>query len=245
MQQHRHFVVAGALGLAAAGLLVAGPIAQPDHFHAFADTRVWLGIPNALDVLSNLPFLIVGIIGLLRCTQVPHALQLPWRVLCVALCATCFGSAFYHWAPDDFGLLIDRMPIALACIAIALMMLADRVSAAAAQPLPLAVMSMLAVTSCLYWYFTQTAGYGDLRPYIFLQGLPMLLVPLLTLLYRGGMIRGSTWWTVLGLYAAAKLCEVLDHQMLDALSVISGHTLKHLFAAAAAWVLIRADFRSN
>ncbi|MFM2399471.1 MAG: hypothetical protein RL341_1628 [Pseudomonadota bacterium] len=243
MQQHRLFIIAGALGLAAAGLLVAGPIAQPDHYHAFADTRAWLGIPNTADVLSNLPFLIVGILGLLRAAQVPQALQLPWRLLSIALRATCFGSAFYHWAPADFGLLIDRIPVALACVAIALMMLADRVSAAAVRPLPLAVMSLLAVTSCLYWYFTQTAGHGDLRPYIFLQGLPMLLVPLLTLLYPGGTIRGSTWWTVLLLYAAAKLCEVLDHQMLDTLSVISGHTLKHLFAAAAAWVLIHTDFR--
>lgn len=243
MQQSRQLVVAGVLGLAAAGLLVAGPIAQPNHYHAFADTRAWLGVPNTLDVLSNLPFLIVGLLGLLRTAQVPQALQLPWRLLCAALCATCFGSAFYHWAPDDFGLLIDRIPIALACVAIALMMLADRVSAVAARPLPLAVMSLLAVTACLYWYFTETAGQGDLRPYIFLQGLPTLLVPLLTGLYRGGTIRGGTWWTVLGLYAAAKLCEVLDHQMLDALSVVSGHTLKHLFAAAAAWVLIRTDFK--
>jgi hypothetical protein len=243
MQQSRQLIVTAALGLAAVGLLVAGPIAQPDHYHAFADTRVWLGIPNALDVLSNLPFLIIGIIGLLRTEQVPQALQLPWRTLSIALCATFAGSAFYHWAPDDVGLLIDRIPIALACVAIALMMLADRVSAAAARPLPLAMMSVLAVTSCLYWYFTQTAGHGDLRPYLFLQALPMLLVPLLTLLYRGGTIRGSTWWTVFALYAAAKLCEVLDHQMLDALAVISGHTLKHLFAATAAWVLIRTDFR--
>jgi ribosomal protein L20 len=44
----------------AAGLWMQGPIAQWANYHAFADDRAWLGVPNAANVLSNLPFLIVG-----------------------------------------------------------------------------------------------------------------------------------------------------------------------------------------
>jgi len=57
---------------------------------------------------------------------------------------------------------------------------------------------------------------------------------------RADAIVAGTWWTVLGLYAAAKLMEVADHTVLDALGFVSGHTLKHLLAAAAALCLVRA-----
>lgn len=40
------------------------PIPQPLSYHNFADTRRLLGIPRAFDVLSNLPFLIVGLLGM-------------------------------------------------------------------------------------------------------------------------------------------------------------------------------------
>ena len=46
------------LALAAAALGIAlwlhGPIAQWADYHAFADQRTWLGVPNAANVLSNL-----------------------------------------------------------------------------------------------------------------------------------------------------------------------------------------------
>ena len=38
--------------------------AQPQSFHDYADQRTWLGLPHAANVLSNLPFLIVGVLGL-------------------------------------------------------------------------------------------------------------------------------------------------------------------------------------
>ena len=38
-------------------------IPQSETYHHFADTRTFAGIPNALDVLSNAFFLIVGLLG--------------------------------------------------------------------------------------------------------------------------------------------------------------------------------------
>jgi hypothetical protein len=37
---------------------------QSQDYHRIADVRTWLGIPNALNVLSNLPFALVGVLGL-------------------------------------------------------------------------------------------------------------------------------------------------------------------------------------
>ena len=47
------------------GVSLLDPISQDQAYHNFVDLRSWLGIPNTLDVLSNLPFAIVGILGLL------------------------------------------------------------------------------------------------------------------------------------------------------------------------------------
>ncbi|UUZ72588.1 hypothetical protein LP415_02515 [Polaromonas sp. P1(28)-8] len=44
---------------------VVGPsVAQPAHLHDLADQRAWGRIPFALDVLSNLPFVLWGAAGL-------------------------------------------------------------------------------------------------------------------------------------------------------------------------------------
>jgi hypothetical protein len=226
--------------LTAAALLLHGPIAQPAHYHDFADTRALWGIPHAADVLSNLPFLLIGLWGLVRAQHTSVALKNATLCLCVWLIATCFGSAFYHWAPNNFGLLIDRIPIALACAAITALLLADRVHARAGAALPLCTLSVLAIASCLLWYASEQAGASDLRLYLFVQFLPMLLVPLLTLLFAGGTVSARTWWLVVALYAIAKAVELLDHSIYTTVHLVSGHTLKHMFAAAAAYVLVRA-----
>ena len=54
-----------------ASLLVtalAGPALPPPELGGapFADRRAWHGLPNAMDVLSSLPFAAIGIWGLLR-----------------------------------------------------------------------------------------------------------------------------------------------------------------------------------
>jgi hypothetical protein len=226
--------------LAAAALWLYGPIAQPAHYHHFADTRMFASIPYAADVLSNLPFFIIGLWGLFNVRHASAPLKNATTWLCVALMATCFGSAFYHWEPNNWGLLIDRVPIALACAAITVLLLADRVHTRAGGITPLFVLNATAFASCIVWYRSELMDASDLRLYLFVQFLPMLLVPVLTLLYPNGSIRVQTWWVVVALYAVAKAVEVLDHRIYEALHFISGHTLKHLFAAAAAWVLVRA-----
>jgi hypothetical protein len=59
--------VAALLGLMAASLAILPllpPIPQDPSYHQFADQRTLLGIPNFWNVVSNLPFVLVGAIGL-------------------------------------------------------------------------------------------------------------------------------------------------------------------------------------
>lgn len=232
--------------LLGAALWLHGPIAQWDDYHAFADTRAWLGIPNAADVLSNLPFAAVGLWALLafRHREPASATRPAWIALGAALLATAAGSAWYHWAPSDGPLVADRIPIAWACTAIVSALLAERGHRGFVAPGALAAGAAAAVGAVLYWHAT-----GDLRLYLFLQALPLLLVPALLLArirpVEPGGLPDAAWWQVLGCYLAAKIMEGLDARVLEAFGVVSGHTLKHLLAALGAALLVRAAIRAR
>ena len=42
---------------------------------AFADDRAWHGLPNAMDVLSNVPFVVIGFLGLYRLNRIDRSHQ--------------------------------------------------------------------------------------------------------------------------------------------------------------------------
>lgn len=231
-----------------------GPIAQWPDYHLFADSRSWLGLPNAANVLSNLPFALIGAWGLWRLRQTPPVEpeaggDLPWRAFNLALIFTAAGSAFYHWAPDNDGLALDRLPIAWACAALLCGFAADRLHQRWAGWPAVAGAHVVATLAVFYWWWTEQQGAGDLRAYLFVQFLPMLLVPAALCLQlparRASAVPGGTWWLVLGLYALAKATELADHWMLAATSQwASGHMIKHLLAAAAAACLVMAVARA-
>lgn len=241
------------IGLAAA-LAVAlwshGPTAQWASYHAFADQRPAWGIPHAADVLSNLPFALAGLWALWAARGAPQrGAWLPWRAFALALVATAAGSAAYHWAPHNASLAFDRLPIAWACAALLCAFLAERREIRWAHPAVLAMALGLASAAVALWWASEVAGQSDLRAYLFVQFLPMLIVPaaLLMRLPRqcGSALPDGAWWAVLAGYAIAKGFELADHAVLDALGGwVSGHTLKHLVAAAAAGWLLRAAHRA-
>ena len=229
--------------LAALAAILAwhGPIAQPGHYHDFADARAWLGLPNAADVLSNLPFFVAGIVGLRAAIKLPAGMpaRAPWGMFFAAVMLTTLGSAFYHWAPDDMGLAIDRLPIAWACAWLSLALLAERVDARFANPVVQATAFVVASASVWIWYQGQAQGMGDLRVYLFIQFLPVILIPLTCILFRGGVLSAMDWHGAIALYLLAKVLEMRDLQVFEAIGLVSGHTLKHLLAAAAALWLAR------
>src|SRR5262245_39950859 len=115
---------------AAAALLLYGPIAQPAHYHAFADAHAHFGVPNFANVLSNAGFALVGLWGLVRLwpMRTHPGLAAGWpgyALFLLALILTAAGSSYYHWAPDNDRLVWDRLPIALVCAGLLAGMRAD------------------------------------------------------------------------------------------------------------------------
>lgn len=226
-------------------LSLQAPIPQPLDYHQFADTRSWLGIANTLDVLSNLPFALVGIAGIALCVRHPGRAARQLRVVFLGVFLTAFGSAYYHWAPDNQSLFWDRLPMSVAFTAFLVFLLTERVSQGCRHLLwPLVILGALSV---VYWLWTESLGRGDLRPYLVVQFLPLLLLPLILMLFpKPGENRYFV--ALLLCYLLAKLCEWQDAALLEWLAVMSGHSLKHLLAGLGTFFLLliaRAHFLAN
>ena len=154
-----------------------------------------------------------------------------------AVALTGVGSAYYHLAPDTVRLFWDRLPMSLGFMSWVAAVLGER-TRPERGPWLLALLLGLGVGSVVYWRWTESVGAGDLRPYVLVQYLPALLVPLVILLFPSRYTRRMDHFIALGVYALAKVCEGLDAQFLAWLHLVSGHSLKHLVAAgAAAWIL--------
>ena len=141
------------------------------------------------------------------------------------------GSGWYHLAPGNASLVWDRLPMTLAFMAFFAIILGEHIDLRLAR-LHAVAAARRRRASVLYWRATD-----DLRPYALVQFLPVLLIPLVLLLYPR---RGSgAVWIALACYVLAKLLEHFDPQVYAALGqAISGHSLKHVAAAAGMWALL-------
>ncbi len=225
-----------AIVLAPAALLISaalwyGPIAQDPGYHALADQRLWLGIPHPGDVLTNLGFLVAGGYGLYVVLSRAPAEAAAWTVFFAGILATGLGSAWYHLAPNNAGLLWDRLPMTVAFMSLAAIVVGERIDARATRLL-LWPLLLLGIASVLWWGWTETLGRGDLRPYAVVQFYPMLALPLILVLYPGRHTDGHFYWLLIASYGLAKLAEYLDAPLYDLFGVLSGHGLKHLLAAS-------------
>jgi hypothetical protein len=219
------------------------PIPQPLAYHNFADHRGWIGIPNFGDVVSNLPFAIVGLWGLVVLFT-PHAIKFSdarerWLYAAVfaGLILTAFGSGYYHLAPDNARLVWDRIPIMITFMALLAAVLAERVSVSAGLWL-FPILQAAGVGSVLLWRASELRGHGDLRFYAAVQ-VYSILVLLLALLFRAKYTRGADFAAIVGFYVLAKIFEETDRQIFALGHIVSGHTLKHLAAAAAGYWILR------
>ncbi len=226
---------------ALAGLAVLGPVLPADlHQHGFADQRSLLGIPCALDVLSNLPFAVAGIWGLAWLARRGRgALDGATRALAglffTGLLLTAVGSGVYHWRPDDAGLLWDRLGMVLPFAGLLGLAAAGRVSARAGWAAAGAV--LLAGPAAVLWW----AHSGNLLPWAVVQLGGMLVVLALAALPRRATGLAVHLGAVIAFYGVAKLFEAADHAVLEATGGwVSGHSLKHLIAAGAALPVLDA-----
>ncbi len=222
--------------------LFVEPYPQPQSYHAFADNRAFLGIPNFWNVATNAIFLIPGIAGLWILQSGDHKGILPglnpaYHILFIGVLLTAFGSAWFHLAPDNGTLFWDRLPMTIAFMSLTAIIAGEHVSESLGRKLlwPLLV---IGAASVFYWDYSESKNTGDLRLYGLVQFLPMLLIPAILLMYRSVFDRIGFIWVVFLLYALAKLFELLDGALYNLGEVISGHSIKHVCAALGPMVLI-------
>lgn len=203
------------------------------HIPHYVDSRSWLGVPNAGDVLSNLSFLAMGVWGSER-LRTRHDAPVGASWFFVGLILTCLGSGFYHLDPDmPQRLVADRLGMAVAFAGFLGMAASERISVRAGE----AVLVLMMVAGPL----TAWVARENLTPWAVVQYGGMALAVGLALTRPRPGARGVPLGGVIFFYVLAKLFELGDVTVFEATGhLVSGHTLKHLSAALAAWPVIRA-----
>ena len=228
--------------VALTGILSLDPIAQDISYHLFVDTREIWSVPNFWNVVTNLPFVIVGLLGLYKLKS-PGKLKLiseiniAYILLFFGTFLVGFGSSYYHLAPDNQTLVWDRLPMTIAFMALFSIIISEFVSVRSGRAL-LMPLILAGILSVVYWHYSEIRGEGDLRFYVLVQFYPMLAIPIMMICFRSHCTHVYAYWWLLLAYIAAKLFEHFDGEVFDALGFISGHSLKHLAAALGMYVLL-------
>lgn len=240
----RILVLAGLTLTAVVAMTFVPRIPQSETYHNFADQRALLGVPNFVNVASNLPFLAVGIAGLLflarrvsrKCffRQSERAVYLTF-FLGVAL--TCFGSAYYHLSPSNERLVWDRLPMSIAFVSLLAAIVSERISAKAGM-ISLLPSLIIGAGSVVYWYLSEQIGKGDLRPYALVQFYSGLAIAVVAVMFPSRDTRDRELVIALGFYVLAKIFELLDSAVFNMARLVSGHTLKHLSAVVSVWWIL-------
>jgi hypothetical protein len=217
-----------AVSLAALFLLVP-PVPQSQIYHGFADQRTLLGVPNFWNVVSNLPFILVGALGLKYFRR-----DLSAGMFFLGVFLTGFSSSYYHWAPNDIGLFWDRLPMAVAFMAILANVIEERIDARVGNAL-LWPLVALGIASLLIWL-----RFDDLRLYGWVQFFPCIVLPLVFWLFAPRYSGTWYWFAAAGWYLLAKVLEYADAAIYSAGHIMGGHALKHVAAAGACYAILRA-----
>ena len=217
-------------------------VSQDPAYHNFADQRYISGIPHFWNVVTNIPFLVLGITGFFKIQNQELRGVLPdlfkaYLTFFLGLVLTGLGSGYYHLDPSNSTLVGDRMAITISFMSFFVLIFGESISTKTASRLLLPLL-FLGLSSVVYWNITEKLGTGDLRFYALVQFLPMLLIPLMLLFY-GSCLSGRRWiLAILLVYGAAKITEMYDHQIYELIG-FSGHSLKHLIAAFGAFLFLK------
>lgn len=218
-----------------------GPIAQDPDYHRFADQRSQFGIANFYNVMSNLPFIIIGIMGLRLMAMYDRShwltgLKPLYFTFFAGVLLTGVGSSYYHFHPDNQTLVWDRLPVTIAIMAIFGAIVGEYISVRWALRIAIPLL-LTGLISVIYWHRTELAGHGDLRLYVLVQYLPIILIPAILWLFTPEVKINTAIWSLLAAYVVAKIAEFYDAGLYGVLTVLSGHSLKHVFAAFGALII--------
>ena len=195
--------------------LITNKIPLPQEYHNFADKRIFLGIPNMMNVISNFVFLIPAIIYFKRTKQN--------TLLILHIILLSIASGYYHLNPSDETIFWDILMIATTSM-IVLIMISDTKYGL--------LLYSYAIFSILYWKYSD-----DLRLYILiLIGVPLYIV----LKYYKNINLKKYIYVIVFMGILTRISEHNDHEIYEFTNYqISGHTLKHIFAIIAVWYVVK------
>ncbi len=223
------------------------PIHQNTNYHHFADSREIYGIPNFYNVLSNLLFLISGATGVIFTTKQlfqkkQQTMMLSSLFFFIGIFFTGIGSSYYHLHPETETLVWDRLPMTITFMAFFSVIISEYMDPVIGKRL-LFHLLFLGIVSVLYWYKTELNDKGDLRFYVLIQFLPLVLIPLILVLFTPKHDNTFFYWAIMAVYILAKVFESADQKVFSTTHYISGHSLKHLMASLAPliylWKLVK------
>ena len=215
------------------------PIAQNPNYHLFSDQRTILSVEHCWNVLSNIPFLIIGLLGMFFIIKNNQSIKLPINslVFYLGIFLTAIGSGYYHHHPCDETLVWDRLPMSISFMAFFSIVIGDCICITSSKRILLPLI-LLGVISIIYWQMTKSRGHEDLRFYALIQFLPIILIPVILVLYKSSNQFIKTYWHILAVYVFAKIFEASDEFIYMHIRFISGHSLKHIAASIAPLALL-------
>ena len=232
-EQTKKFILIAIVAIFFVAIFFFDPYPQRLIYHDFADKRPLFGVNNSFDVLSNIPFSIAGLWGLIFIKKYPvKVAKASWLVLFWGVFLVGIGSAYYHFTPNNQTLIWDRLPLTIGFMGLFSALLCTYISKNLEKViLPLTV--LFGFFSVVYW-----ASFDDLRFYFYVQAIPLICIPFIIFLFKSEDFKRIYLGIALGLYVLAKIVEFSDDMIFNFTGqLISGHTLKHLFASLAPLVL--------
>ena len=246
MTRHKRIAIlslAGLLAILASILFPRVPLGA--HYHDFADRRAFFGLPNALDVLSNLPFFLVGIWGLLwllaarsRRAFIDQRERIPYLIFFAGVAATGVGSFWYHLSPSNSRLPWDLLPMTCSYMSLIAATIMERVHLRSGL-ISLPPLLVLGVLSVVYWQVTESHDHGDYKFYLCLQYLSPVILILIVALFPPRYSGLRYLVMAFGLFVSAKLFETFDYAIFHFTGFVSGHSLKHATAGVACAFIVR------
>jgi len=223
---------------------LVAPVGQDLGYHNFSDGNGFSYLPNTLNVLSNIPFFLVGLTGLVamnrggkQSLKLIDNNRLPYFFLFAGAVLVGVGSSYYHLIPNNETLVWDRIPMTIAFMGLYSVIISEFISVRLGK-LAIIPLIVIGICSVLYWWFTEIDGVGDLRFYAVIQFFPVLTIPIILIFFRSKFDYVRGYWVLIATYVGAKIFETLDHQIHNLLIIISGHSIKHVLPAIGLYYLV-------
>lgn len=217
-------------------VIILAPITQDQAYHNFSDDKELGGIKNFWNVISNLPFLFVGVWGLVRLNAI-EKFKNQYATFFVGVALVAIGSAYYHLKPTNDTLIWDRLPMTIGFMSLFSVVISEYLDEKRGTQLLIPLL-FIGTLSIVHWSL-----FDDLSAYILVQFYPLLAIPIILIFNHSKTNHTFGYWILIGFYAIAKICEVYDGEILESTGSLSGHSLKHLFAATGIGIFLQFAMR--